>query len=231
MPMSDSVVYNYMMEGGGGTVALPPKKSVITQLQTKWGELENGYKGWVSKQCLPVEIATVAATHAFQGAAFGVLLGNILKNFRPFQKYGSIPLIVSLARNFALLRGTNGAMTCGMKRIRGGKDDTKARTVAGFTSGFMTSVIDDFPSPPNISIGIGIGLLFAVLNGLLHKVLSSQQPVLDDRCYTRTRCMLSKLGLQKYEKHFKKHFDLAEARIPLGPRVLILNHIERGRDT
>ncbi|KAI3923816.1 hypothetical protein MKW92_030832 [Papaver armeniacum] len=197
------------MEGGGRTVALPPNK---------WGELENGYKGWVSKQCLPVEIATVAATHALQGAALGVLVGNILKNFRPFQKCGSIPLIVSLARDLALLRGTNGAMICALKRIRGGKDDTKARTLAGFTSGFMTSVIDDFPSPPNISIGIGIGLLFAVVNGLLHKVLSSQQPVLDDRCYTRTRCMLSKLGLQN---------DLMEARIPLGPRVLILNHIER----
>ncbi|KAI3958390.1 hypothetical protein MKW98_011078 [Papaver atlanticum] len=59
------------------------------------------------------------------------------------------------------------------------------------------------------------------------------------REYTRTRCMLSNLGLQNYEKNFEEGFltditipmltdsVLKEVGVPPGPRHLILDHIER----
>ncbi|KAI3983318.1 hypothetical protein MKX01_013385 [Papaver californicum] len=131
-------------------------------------------------------------------------------------------------------------MKCALKRIRG-KDDTKARAVAGFTSGYMLLMVGS-SSANRASEATVIGLIFALCCSLLHKVFPPQLPVLDNKCYTRTKCMLSNLGLQKYEKHFKKHLltdntmsllnhsDLAEARIPLGPRVLILNDVRRDPD-
>ncbi|KAI3916427.1 hypothetical protein MKW92_048066 [Papaver armeniacum] len=228
---------------GGGSVVLPLKKnnidSVLTQLQTKWGELEKGFQSWVCQQPLPVETAAIAATYAFQGAVAGLVLGSLAQSkaacdFLPFQNLGKTRLLQ--VRNFSVLRGTDGAMICAMRRIRGGKDDTPARAIAAFTSGCMFQVVRNIPTAE----AIATGLLLAVCQGLVHewqvRSISSQ---LEDTYYTRTRFMLSNLGLQNYEKNFKKNIltdntmpllkdsHLEQAEIPLGPRILILNHIER----
>lgn len=205
-------------------------KSVITQLQIKWGELENEFQGWVSKQSLPVEAAAVAAKDALFGAASGVLLGSL-----PLCKdtYGSTGLIA--ARNVSVLFGTGGGASCVLKRIRG-KDDLQARMVASFCAGFMFDMVRNFPGS-NAADAILYGAGFSAIAGLLHKVRNSSQPpvVLEGARYARTRSMLLNLGLQNYEKHLLtdnttpllKERDLEIAGIPLGPRVLILNHIER----
>lgn len=49
----------------------------ITQFQNKFKELENGFKGWLSKQSLPVEAAVVTLTSAAQGAAMGGFMGTL----------------------------------------------------------------------------------------------------------------------------------------------------------
>lgn len=49
----------------------------IEQLQTRFKELENGFKLWLSKQSLPVEAAVVTATSAAQGAAIGAFMGTL----------------------------------------------------------------------------------------------------------------------------------------------------------
>ncbi|KAI3856493.1 hypothetical protein MKX03_023541 [Papaver bracteatum] len=237
------------MEGGGsGSVSLPLKKnnieSVLTQLQTKWGELEKGFQGWVCKQPLLVETAAVAATYALQGAVAGLFYGSLaqseaINNFLPFKNLGKTRLVQ--VRNFSVLRGTDGAMICALRRIRG-KDDTPARAVAAFTSGFMYQMVKDIPSP-RAPEAIAMGLILAVCQGLVHEmVVRSNSCQLEDTCYTRTRSMLSNLGLQNYEKNFKKSLltdnampmlkdrDLEKAGIPLGPRVLILDHIKRVPD-
>ncbi|MCL7042128.1 hypothetical protein MKW94_012571, partial [Papaver nudicaule] len=59
-------------------------------------------------------------------------------------------------------------MIFAMRRIRGGKDDTKARAVAGFTSGFMFKMIENKPSP-SLSEAITTGLFLALCHGLIHK--------------------------------------------------------------
>ncbi|MBA0559389.1 hypothetical protein Golob_016354, partial [Gossypium lobatum] len=52
------------------------------------------------------------------------------------------------------------------------------------------------------------------------------QPPVEDVNYYRTRSMLNSLGLQNYEKNFKKGFALRDVKIPPGPRLLILDHIQ-----
>ncbi|KAI3856492.1 hypothetical protein MKX03_023540 [Papaver bracteatum] len=238
------------MEGGGtesGSLALPLKKnnieSVLTQLQTKWGELEKGFQGWVSElpllETVHFQIPTVTATYALQGAAAGYIYGTLAKseaanNFFPFKRFGKTRSLI--VRNFSVLRGTDGAMICALRRIRGGKDDTTARVVAAFTSGYVFQMLIRNGFSPSAPDAIAVGLVFALGQGLLH------EPPVEDTCYTKTRSMLSNLGLQNYESNFKKNLltdktmpllkesDLAQAEIPLGPRVLILNHIERDAD-
>ncbi|KAI3873783.1 hypothetical protein MKW92_023060 [Papaver armeniacum] len=149
------------MEGGGsGSVALPLKKNNI----------KTGFQGWVCKQPLLVETAAVAATYALQGAVFGLFYGSLAQSaandFLPFEEFGRTRLLQ--VPNFSVLRGTDGAMICAMRRIRGGKDDTKARAVAAFTSGFMFQVVSNIPSPITPE-AIATGLLFAVCHGLAHE--------------------------------------------------------------
>lgn len=49
----------------------------ISQLQSKYRELETGFKAWLAKQSLPVEAAVVTFTSAAQGAAIGGLMGTL----------------------------------------------------------------------------------------------------------------------------------------------------------
>uniref|UniRef100_M4FIY5 SAM domain-containing protein n=1 Tax=Brassica campestris TaxID=3711 RepID=M4FIY5_BRACM len=82
--------------------------------------------------------------------------------------------------------------------------------------------------------------VFAVVSGTIYKVSETiKSHNAQDAFYTETRVMLSKLGLEEYEKNFKKgHLTdptlpfltdsvLQEVNIPPGPRLLILDHIQR----
>ncbi|XP_026416162.1 chloroplastic import inner membrane translocase subunit HP30-2-like [Papaver somniferum] len=136
---------------------------------------------------LPVKTAVATAGDALLGAVVGVLYNRIAKKF----------LVVRL---FFVA-----SMIGAMKGIRG-KDDTKARVVAGFTSGCMLYLVGNMPSPPRVPLAIASGLCIAFYNGLVHEVESRyQHATLEDTRYIRTRRMLSELGLEDYEKHFKKH--------------------------
>jgi len=65
------------------------------------------------------------------------------------------------------------------------------------------------------------------------------QPQSEDTYYSRGRSMLQSLGLQNYDKNFKKGLltdqtlplltdsALRDVKIPPGPRLLILDHIKR----
>ncbi|RZC81056.1 hypothetical protein C5167_043636 [Papaver somniferum] len=73
--------------------------------------------------------------------------------------------------------------------------------------------------------------------GTMHQLdQTHSQPAVE---YTRTRCMLSNLGLQSYEKNFEKGLltditmplltesVLKDVGVPPGPRLLILDNIAR----
>ncbi|KAF6141970.1 hypothetical protein GIB67_037938 [Kingdonia uniflora] len=85
-----------------------------------------------------------------------------------------------------------------------------------------------------------IGATFALFQGSIFALGQRfSQPATEDTFYKRTRGMLASLGLQCYEKNFKKGLltditlhlltdsALRDEKIPPGPRLLILNQIQR----
>lgn len=82
-------------------------------------------------------------------------------------------------------------------------------------------------------------LTFGGIFGFLPQFGNNQNKELEDYKYQRTRGMLATLGLQKYEKNFKKGMltddclpllddsALKDAKIPPGPRLIIRNYVAR----
>ncbi|KAH7653747.1 Mitochondrial import inner membrane translocase subunit TIM22 protein [Dioscorea alata] len=252
-----------MEEGGkhGVMVATPLQhpQNPIEHLQARFKEFESGFKAWVSRQPIPIEAAVVGGTAAIQGAAIGGLMGTLtsdisstfpsppldapglnpqaMASLKQAQAFSGGPLIQ--ARNFAVMTGVNAGISCVLKRIRG-VEDLQSSVVAAFGSGATFSLVSGMGGPNQAGNAIVSGLFFALVQGGIFKFSQKfSQPPADDTFYTRTRSMLSSLGLQKYEKNFKKGLltdstlplltdsALRDVKIPPGPRLLILDHIQR----
>ncbi|KAI3982248.1 hypothetical protein MKX01_026221 [Papaver californicum] len=247
-----------MMEGrkqeGRTMVLIPPNNNPITVIQTKYKELEIGFRGWLTKQSLPVEAAVVTITSSIQGAAIGGFMGTLtndassvlptppagagsqaMASFQQAQALSGGPLVQ--ARNFAVMTGVNAGISCVMKRIRG-KEDVQTSMVAAFGSGAMFSLVSGMGGPNMATNAVTSGIFFALVQGGLFQLGQKfSQPPVEDTFFTRTRGMLSNLGLQNYEKNFKKGLltdstiplltdsALRDVKIPPGPRLLILDHI------
>ncbi|KAK1399375.1 mitochondrial import inner membrane translocase subunit TIM22-like [Heracleum sosnowskyi] len=230
----------------------------ITQFQTKFKELESGFKGWLAKQSMGVEAAVVTVTSAAQGAAIGGFMGTLtndvnsvlptpppnaalnpqaMASLQQAQALAGGPLVQ--ARNFAVMTGVNAGITCVMKRIRG-KEDVQSSMVAAFGSGAMFSLVSGMGGPNQAANVVTSGLFFALIQGGLFKLGEKfSKPPVEDVLYNKTRSMLSSLGLQNYEKNFKKGLltdntlplltdsALRDVRIPPGPRLIILDRIQR----
>ncbi|KAJ4970374.1 hypothetical protein NE237_003473 [Protea cynaroides] len=249
------------MEGKQGVMEVSkglPLPNPITQLQARFKDLEVGFRAWLAKQSLPVEAAVVTATSAAQGAAIGAFMGTLtndvssafsnpppqaalnpqaMASFKQAQALSGGPLVQ--ARNFAVMTGVNAGISCVMKKIRG-KEDVETSMVAAFGSGAMFSLVSGIGGPNQAANAVTSGLFFALVQGGLFKLGQKvSQPPAEDRFYVRTRCMLTNLGLQNYEKNFKKGLltdstlplltdsALRDVKIPPGPRLLILDHIQR----
>lgn len=236
-----------------------PNQNPLKPLELKFKELENGFKSWLSKQSLAVEATVVTATSALQGAAIGGFMGTLtndvsasfptpppnasldpqaMASLKQAQALSGGPLVQ--ARNFAVMTGVNAGISCVMKRLRG-KEDVQSSMVAAFGSGAMFSLVSGMGGPNIASNAITSGLFFALVQGGLYQLGQkfSQPAPAEDTSYARTRSMLNNLGLQNYEKNFKKGLltdntlplltdsALRDVRIPPGPRLLILDHIQR----
>lgn len=234
----------------------------ITQFQTKYKELENGFKVWLAKQSLPVEAAVVTVTSAAQGAAIGGFMGTLtndvassfpaapppgaslnpqtMASFQQAQALSGGPFIQ--ARNFAVMTGVNAGISCVMKRLRG-KEDVQTSMVAAFGSGVMFSLVSGMGGPNPAANVITSGVFFALVQGGLFKVGEKfSKPPVEDILYSKTRVMLSNLGLENYEKNFKKGMltdstlplltdsALRDVSIPPGPRLIILDHVQRNKE-
>lgn len=68
-----------MEQGKQGMVVakLMPEKNPLQQIQARFKELETGFRAWLAKQSLPVEVALVTVTSSAQGAAIGALMGTL----------------------------------------------------------------------------------------------------------------------------------------------------------
>lgn len=235
------------------------QQNPIAQIQSKIKELEVGLKSWLSKQPLPVEAAVVTAGGATQGALIGALMGTLtqdmsssmpmpqpppgvdpkaMASFQQAQALSGGPLVQ--ARNFAVMTGVNVGISCVLRRIKG-KEDVWSSMAAAFGSGAMFSLVSGMGGPNQISNVISSGAFFALAQGGIYKLGEKfSKPVMeDDPFYAKTRSMLFSLGLQSYEKNFKKGLlndrtlplltdsALRDVNIPPGPRLLILDQIER----
>ncbi|KAK2634939.1 hypothetical protein Ddye_029731 [Dipteronia dyeriana] len=234
------------------------QQNPVQVVQAKLKELEIGFKSWLAKQSLPVEAAVVTLTSAAQGAVIGAIMGNItndisstiptppppanlspqaMASLQQAQALGGGPLIQ--ARNFAVMTGVNAGISCVMKRVRG-KEDVQSSMVAAFGSGALFSLVSGMGGANHATNAITSGLFFALIQGGIFKIGEKfSKPQVEDVNYLRTRGMLYNLGLQNYEKNFKKGLltdvtlplltdsALRDVRIPPGPRLRILDHIQR----
>ncbi|EYU19715.1 hypothetical protein ABFS82_06G095000 [Erythranthe guttata] len=251
----------------GGTMVEIPKfagglmgqseQNPIAVVQAKFKEVEHKFKGWLAKQSLPVEAAVVTATSAAQGAAIGAFMGTLtgdtsslitpppnaaglnpeaMASLKQAQAFTGGPLVQ--ARNIAVMTGVNAGISCVMRRLRG-KEDVQSSMVAAFGSGAIFTLVSGMGGPNQAANALTSGLFFALVQGGIFQLGQKfSQPPVEDVYYAKTRSMLSNLGLQNYEKNFKKGLlnditlplltdsALKDANIPPGPRLLILAHVD-----
>ncbi|VAH56044.1 unnamed protein product [Triticum turgidum subsp. durum] len=221
--------------------------------------LEAGFRAWMAKQPIHVEAVVTTAAGAVQGGALGGLMGSItadggapwvpplppnanpqaMASFKQAQALAAGPLVQ--ARNFAVMSGTNAGISCVMRRIRG-VDDIQGSMAAAFGSGVLFSLVSGMGTPNPVANAITSGVGFAVFQGgffMIGQRFSKPQGVSEHNYYARTSSMLQNLGLEKYEKNFRKgHLTdhtlplltdsaLKDVKIPPGPRLIILDQIKR----
>eukprot|EP00894_Picocystis_sp_ML_P000168 jgi/Pico_ML_1/50685/g1852.t1 len=112
--------------------------------------------------------------------------------------------------------------------------------MAAFGSGAAFTVVSGMGGGPNLAVSaVSTGVVFALLQGAFYKIGKTFAPQPDDGKYTKTRTLLTKMSLEKYEKNFRKGLltddtlflltdsALSEVRIPPGPRLLILDQTSK----
>ncbi|KAJ7534541.1 hypothetical protein O6H91_13G098400 [Diphasiastrum complanatum] len=229
----------------------------IQQVQESLRRFDADLKQWMRQQSMPVEVALVTATSALQGGVIGALMGTFTADVAaslPQQAQGLNPQAAASlqkaqafaggpllqARNFAVMTGVNAGLTCAMKRLRGGVEDTQTSMIAAFGSGAMFSIVSGMGGPDVATNAVTTGVFFALFQGGLFKLGQRfSKPPENDVNYLLSRSLLHNLGLQRYEKNFKKGLltdatlpllnesALRDVNIPPGPRLLILDHIKR----
>eukprot|EP00250_Pteridium_aquilinum_P012141 c20531_g1_i1 orf=193-984(-) len=216
----------------------------------------DAFNVWLRQQAAPVEVAITTVISAVQGAALGglmgVLGGDVQKAF-PSQSPSTSPQALSAfqqaqaltggpwiqARNFAVMTGVNSGISCAMKRARGGVEDIQTSMVAAFGSGALFSLVSGTGGQNLAGNAVMTGVFFAVIQGGMFKLGKIAQPPPDDMYYVNGKSMLRDLGLERYQKNFKKGLladstlpllndsALQEVNIPPGPRLLILDFVKR----
>lgn len=205
---------------------------------------------------LEAAVATVggAAQGALLGALMGTLTQDMssslplpppqagldpkaMASFRQAQALSGGPFVQ--ARNFAVMTGVNIGISTVLKRLKG-KEDVQSSMIAAFGSGAMFSLVSGMGGPNQIGNMVTSGLFFALAQGGMYKLGEKfSKPREEDPAYMKTKHLLKSLGLENYENNFKRGMlndytlplltdsALKDVRIPPGPRLLILDHIER----
>ncbi|KAL4854531.1 Chloroplastic import inner membrane translocase subunit HP30-2 [Chlorella vulgaris] len=158
------------------------------------------------------------------------------------------------ARNFMVMTGVNAGVLAVAKRLRGGRDDVNNQIISGFCSGASYSLVSGgmgsraavMPgaTPPNpLMAAFTAGVVFALFQGGFYKAgeMWGGGPKVADTEYVRVKAMLNALNMGQFEKNVRKGqltdatiglWDTAalqEVKIPAGPRLVILDHIETYR--
>nr|GEW04356.1 putative zinc finger, CCHC-type [Tanacetum cinerariifolium] len=233
----------FMEKEKQSVLVVSKQKKPLATLRSSFKEFETRFKDWLvndafSAGCvaflagavpyafgpdneLPYRVATIAAKH---------VSSNRLVPILPVLIGGSR---LDWARNMAVFGGVHGIIDCSMRRLRG-KDDVQISMVRGFGARVMVSMVCGING---INV-IANGVLFALFDVACFKLYGkSSYPV--EHVYKKPRDMLPSLGLDEYEKNLKNELlshktfplldesDLQEAKIPVGARRLIFDHVKR----
>lgn len=222
-------------------------------------EAKARFDAWVKRQGDAAEVAATTLGSAAQGVFIGYLLGS-LSAFDPTSNpnnaaaaAGSSPQVSAQlaalqkggpwgqARNLGVMTGMNAGLSLAIKKARGGKEDVWGSMGAAFGAGVCFSLVSGVPNPAQAALTTGGA--FAAFNGLFYQIGKAfQGDPSKDVEYARASHMLQALGLGKYDGNLKKaqltdatvmlwnDAALQEARIPPGPRLLILHHLDTYRN-
>lgn len=221
-------------------------------------EAKARFDAWVKHQGDAAEVAATTLGSAAQGVFIGYLLGS-LSAFDPTSNpnnaaaAGASPQVSAQlaalqkggpwgqARNLGVMTGINAGLSLAIKKARGGKEDVWGSMGAAFGAGIAFSLVSGVPNPAQAALTTGAA--FAGFNGLFYQIGKAfQGDPQKDVEYARASHMLQALGLAKYDSNLKKaqltdatvmlwnDAALQEARIPPGPRLLILHHLDSYRN-
>eukprot|EP00798_Chlamydomonas_sp_ICE-L_P012177 gene12177-15297_t len=209
-------------------------------------KIQKNYDKWLKSQPVPLEAIVVALTSSVQGLAIGYMLGSVsamdpnAANAAPGLAAMQTGGPVQQAINLGTLTGVNAGLSCAIKRMREGKEDVWGAMAASFGSGVAYSLVSGAPNPGQAALTTGFA--FAAFNGIFYQIGKKfQADPAEETMYLRGKHLLSTLGLQKYENTLKKgqltdstimlwnDSSLAEVKIPPGPRLLILSHLDQYR--
>ncbi|KAG2261542.1 hypothetical protein Bca52824_068621 [Brassica carinata] len=187
-----------------------------------------------------IETVFMTAFGGVSGAVLGGIVGTVIMApmARRYPRALAALRRTQYARSYALEGSAVLAAWFGIESImRGirGKDDLTSDMVSSSGGGLAYSfAMKGLKGQP--AHALFNSAYYAAFSGTIETIKSRNT---QDAFYTETRAMLSKLGLEEYEKNFKKgHLTdptlplltdsvLQEVNIPPGPRLLILDHIQR----
>ncbi|KAJ9527429.1 hypothetical protein QJQ45_025695 [Haematococcus lacustris] len=222
----------------------------LGDLNAKFAEFQGKYTEWMKQQPPAVEVILTGLASSVQGVFIGYLLGSLSPSDP--NAAGANPAIASQlkalqsggpwaqARNLGVLTGVNSALTLAITKARNGKSDVYTSMGASFGAGVAYSLVSGAPNP--LEAAVTTGMAFALFNGLFFQIGQFFKPEHADTEYERAKYMLTTLGLTKYQDNLKKALltdntimlwnesALQEARIPPGPRLLIMHHLDRYRN-
>jgi hypothetical protein len=219
-------------------------------------EAKARFDAWVKQQGDAAEVAATTLGSAAQGVFIGYLLGSLSAfdpTSNPNAAAGASPQVSAQlaalqkggpwgqARNLGVMTGVNAGLSLAIKKARGGKEDVWGSMAAAFGAGMCFSLVSGVPNPAQAAVTTGCA--FAGFNGLFYQIGKAfQGDPQKDVEYARATHMLQALGLGKYDSNLKKaqltdatvmlwnDAALQEARIPPGPRLLILHHLDSYRN-
>lgn len=215
-------------------------------------KVKDNVDGWVKSQGIGAEVAAHTLFGAVQGAFFGSLMGGMAAldpSMAPSPPGGGPSMLtmggpLQQAKAFAVMTGVNAGLSRAIKHHRGGVEDWKGAMGAAFGSGMCFSFVSGMAPQGNpAAAAIATGVSFAIIQGMFSKVgeVFTRGMKQEDPHYVRAKNLLKMLNLSQYERNIQKGMladntimlwndaALQEVRIPPGPRLLILHHLDQYR--
>lgn len=204
----------------------------------------------VARQPPLVEVALSTAVGALQGGALGFVVGQLTKSSMAASagsggmsramaaQMQSVGGVWAQTRGLAALCGASSGLGTALKKLRK-KEDVWSQMYSGAGGGAAyTIATGNFSIPAVMNTAVMLG----GCNAAFFKVGQMFKPDYSDQEYEKGQYMLQTLGLAKYAKNLKRgslvdgtimlwnDSALKEVRIPPGPRLLILHHVDQYRN-